>query len=137
MKNKNILKEEQLFEKIIPYCSENFVTIPLWEEGDLRPNLNIWQVPQGNTPSDCYNSYNKIINSIYEFFVDTGFDYEIEDDFSFEDRLLPCNMKNSFNIKIYQIGYILDEDIIPNYSIIELMKIAVDLLDYLKSEDRK
>lgn len=30
------------FEKLIPFVCENFITIPLWEEGDYTPCLNIW-----------------------------------------------------------------------------------------------
>lgn len=30
------------YKKLLPFVSENFITFPLWEEGDYRPTLNIW-----------------------------------------------------------------------------------------------
>ena len=35
-------KIEKLIKDIIPYVDENFITFPLWEEGDYRPVLNFW-----------------------------------------------------------------------------------------------
>lgn len=31
-------------EKLIPFISENFITYPLWEEGQYIPFINIWQI---------------------------------------------------------------------------------------------
>lgn len=30
------------FEDLIPFVSENFITVPLWEEGDYTPYINFW-----------------------------------------------------------------------------------------------
>lgn len=30
-------------EKIFPYIEENFITYPLWEEGNFTPFVNFWQ----------------------------------------------------------------------------------------------
>lgn len=29
-------------KKLIPFVCENFLTFPLWEEGDYRPRVNVW-----------------------------------------------------------------------------------------------
>ncbi len=124
--------EKKLFEKLIPYCAENFITIPLWEEGDYRPCLNIWQIPKGKTPIQCVNSYSKIVTLTDEFFDKNGeYEYDIEDDFTGNERNLPINMKNSFKIRIYQKGHVLD--VIPDYSINKLMKVGIELLKYLEN----
>ncbi len=33
---------QEKIEKIIPYISENFITYPLWEEGNYIPFINFW-----------------------------------------------------------------------------------------------
>jgi len=124
--------DEVLFEKIVPYGCEQLITMPLWEEGDYRPMLNIWQIPKGETVTECLESYTKIKNLCELFFRDEEYNFEIDDDLSFEERMLPCNMKDTFTIKIYQSGDILDDDIVPNYSIVELLKIGSDLLSYIE-----
>lgn len=30
------------YEELIPFVSENFITVPLWEEGDYTPYINFW-----------------------------------------------------------------------------------------------
>jgi hypothetical protein len=130
--NQNTCDELTYFQKLIPFVEENFITLGNWESGDYRPALNIWQIPKGETPMQCINSYSKIITLIEEFFEKNDeYDFDIEDDFTGSERLLPINMLNSFRIKIFQKGDILE--VIPNYSIINLMKVAVDLLKYLEN----
>jgi hypothetical protein len=129
--------DEVLFEKIVPYGREQLITMPLWEEGDFRPMLNIWQIPKGETVIECLESYKKIKNLCESFFRDEEYNFEVDDDLSFEQRMLPYNMKNTFTIKIYQSGDILDDDIVPNYSIVELLKIGSDLLSYIEDNTNK
>ena len=31
-------------DKLIPYLSENFLTYPLWEEGNYIPFVNFWRI---------------------------------------------------------------------------------------------
>jgi hypothetical protein len=132
--NRRLEDDEWFFEKIIPYCCENFITIPLAEEGDFRPFLNIWMIPQGNSVLECVVSYKNICTLCKRFFEGkyNQYTFEIEDDLTFEDRALPCNMRKSFTIKIFQDGYILDEDVEPNYSITELLHITKELLNYIE-----
>ena len=30
-------------DKLFPFISENFITYPLWEEGNYTPHINVWQ----------------------------------------------------------------------------------------------
>ena len=34
----------QKIERLIPYLNENFITYPLWEEGNYAPFVNFWQI---------------------------------------------------------------------------------------------
>ena len=34
---------ENEIKKLIPNVCEDFITFPLWEEGDYRPTVNIWK----------------------------------------------------------------------------------------------
>ena len=34
----------QKIDKLIPYLSENFITYPLWEEGNYTPFINFWKI---------------------------------------------------------------------------------------------
>ena len=38
------MNERYLIEQIIPYVEENFITFPLWEEGNYGPQVNIWRI---------------------------------------------------------------------------------------------
>jgi hypothetical protein len=131
--------DEKYLQEIIPYCSEHFINFPLFEEGDYRPVLSIWQIPKGNTPSECCISYNNIKSLCFDFFsnLESNFICEIVDHLLFEERLLPCNMKDSFVIKIHPSGYVLDKGVKHNYSIIELLKVGSELLSYIKDNVNK
>ncbi len=97
-------------DKLIPFISENFITYPLWEEGNYTPHINVWQILKDEI------EFNKIVeklNSItgngeYSYFIDLkygrskiyeisinpnyiysdngGFDY-VKDDWSIEEMV--------------------------------------------------
>lgn len=35
---------ETKISEILPFVSENFITFPLWEEGDFGPVVNVWAI---------------------------------------------------------------------------------------------
>jgi len=126
------LDEEELYKRLVPYVGDDFITIPLFEEGDYRPMLQVWQLPKGNSPYDCSENLKKQKQFIEEWFEHEAmkdWDYIIEDEYL---REKVSEMKNSYTIKIFQKGDILDENITPDYSILKLMKVAGDLIEELK-----
>ncbi len=38
------MTQAELIREIIPFVSENFVTFPLWEEGNYNPQMNMWRI---------------------------------------------------------------------------------------------
>lgn len=53
-----------MFKKIIPFVCENLITVPLWEEGDYSPSLNIWQL-YNEVPFDSKKE--ELVNQDYNF----------------------------------------------------------------------
>lgn len=74
----------ELISKLIPYCSENFITIPLWEEGDYNPRINIWQVYQElpfNKETEVLNCENcEFIPKDVEVFVTSNYIHRTKED---------------------------------------------------------
>jgi len=126
--------DEKLHQRLIPYITDNFITIPRWEEGDFRPTLTFFQLPRGKSPHDCLENFKKTKKFIKEWFQHEDveeWDYEIDDEYETEREMCLHSVRNSYSIKIHQKGFILDKDITPNYSILKLMKVAGDLIEDL------
>lgn len=45
LQNDNNINDIEFYIKnILPYMSENFITFPLWEEGNYTPVINMWNI---------------------------------------------------------------------------------------------
>lgn len=108
---------EELYKQLIPYICEDFITVPLWEEGDYRPSLKIWvtaddeiyKAKLSKFLQECHHTYSK-----YGFYCD-----KLSNIHYINDKI--------FDITIYQKGYILDIKN-PEYCIKTLMELAVKVI---------
>lgn len=54
---------KNLTKKVIPYICEDFITIPLWEEGNYTLQVNFWQKFKDVAE---FNKYNKILIKLFK-----------------------------------------------------------------------
>ena len=59
-------------DKLIPFISENFITYPLYEEGNYTPHINVWQICRNDLEyNDLIEKLNTITrNNEYYFDID-------------------------------------------------------------------
>jgi hypothetical protein len=60
---------QKLYSQLIPYVEENFITIPLWEEGSYKIQINLWaKITSSNIDTYCKNltDYIKVYFSFNE-----------------------------------------------------------------------
>ena len=96
------------FNKLIPYMSENFITYPLFEEGNYTPFLNFWTIPKEDN-IDIYRGLLEFQHPHYEIIV--------------EDT--ECSIKEC---KIYPKFTELYEYAKSDWSIEEMVEIVIKLL---------
>ena len=53
---------QEKIEKIIPYISENFISYPMWEEGNYIPFINFWLSKE----SKCFPKLDGFIKEVSE-----------------------------------------------------------------------
>jgi len=127
---------KELMEKIIPYCSEDFITIPLWEEGDFRWQMNLWKIIKLNNykdfNKDTFEKIDKKLEEIMGSVTSThqGFGIYFERDINFSDNYI----KYDFEI-IQTCEDITDKGFILNYNMEDYMRIAVELLKKLSETE--
>jgi hypothetical protein len=96
------------FNKLIPYVSENFITYPLFEEGNYAPFLNFWTIPKEDNV-DIYKSLLEFQHPHYEIIVEDT-----------EWSIKECSIYPKFT-EPYQYTK-------PDWSIEEMVEIVVKLL---------
>ena len=56
-------------EQLIPFVDENFITFPLWEEGDYAPHVNIWLIFDSDNEADSI--VKKVLGgSVYDYYIE-------------------------------------------------------------------
>ena len=129
---------ESNFKKVIPYCSENFITIPLWEEGNYCWQMNLWQIFKNKSeisiPFEDYLDFLKhdldeILEELSEKYPKFCIEYYIANQ-RFVDSLV--GVAFDFTIRQSDFDDILESNFEYNYNIEEYMEVAVALLEKLK-----
>jgi hypothetical protein len=129
---------KDLINEIIPYCSETFITFPLWEEGNYCLQLNVWRIFDLDQIPEEDKKTNYILDAIVIFLdilIDkiekehTGFSI----DFELAGRVLDQRIPVNFSITQSNIGDVLEPDFEYNYNIEEYMKVAIELLSRIKT----
>ena len=116
--------EKDLFKEIIPYCSENFITCKLFEEGNYCWQLNLWQI----VDLRIYNNTDEVeekLKKLVEFVVDKHPDFDVY--FETRERLADRKIFVDFEISQHYDD-ILDENFVYNYNINDYMEVAITLL---------
>jgi len=72
---------QEKINKLIPYISENFISYPLWEEGNYIPVISFWAILKDDLTAAVNNTdwmYEGIKNKGYELLHgNTGYEYTI------------------------------------------------------------
>ena len=113
---------KNLIDKIIPYCSENFITIPLWEEGNYCLQLNVWQIFDLNKISNLISYFDEIISEVEKQHV--GFSIT----FDLSKKTIDSRIIINFSIMQSDISKVCEPDFVYNYNIEEYMEVAITLL---------
>ena len=117
------MKTEDLFKEIIPYCSENFITCKLFEEGNYCWQLNLWQIVDLNNVE--YEDVDILLEDVLEsvIYLRPGFAIYYDKNERLPDR------KIFVDFEITQhYDDILDENFVYNYNINDYMEVAITLL---------
>lgn len=133
LKNMNKEFTQELIEKITPYQQENFITFPLFEEGNFMPAINFWQIFK-EIPFDIDYELTQQLDFIPEYI---SLDYEIQ---SYNSKIEYKN--NTFNIvesdeEIYLINFSVymntDPTISSEYDLNEMLKIVLSIIEKFKN----
>jgi len=128
------MKTQKLIEKLIPYVSENFITYPLFEEGDYRPTISIWSIT--NIQHDFKTIFEtKLLHDKYEISHE-GFEHDNIDTINlikseFPNIDLPTNM-----VTYHHTFYINNKfDILDDssYCLDDMLKYTIELVEYLQT----
>jgi hypothetical protein len=123
---------------LIPYVSENFVTFPLWEEGDYRPHINIWQLYDKLPQEIINNEYiTKIQFETYPFVILPKVKYIKESTTEFIDIKIKSGNYYKVEFEIYNGIDILDDDDSKDIGFTRLLFIAQSVIDYFKEKNTK
>jgi len=122
---------QKLIQKIIPYCSENFITVPLWEEGDYRIQINLWYVAKLKLISieDFTEKLEDIIHKLSNVNPDFDIFYDI-------DTYRPQDERAIYELKIkqkcdYDDG-VANVNFILNHNVEQHLELAVTLMEKLQ-----
>jgi len=121
---------KKLMSNIIPYCSENFITIPLFEEGDYRWSLNLWYIfrfedliETGYESID--NIIEEVVHTVQEKYRDFEVYFEINDNFANENIFIEFNIMQVCND-------ILDKSFEYNYDCNDYMEVGSMVLEEIE-----
>jgi len=114
IKSENVSIQDKI-KKLIPFVSENFITFPLAEEGNLTPFINFWKIVETWNEAEMFNR--KLHDGLFE----TGYEYGCE---VIIGRIHSYNIHPAFVIT-GQGGY---EYVNPNWSIEGMLDIIGDVI---------
>ena len=126
---------ESNFKKIIPYCSENFITIPLWEEGNYCWQMNVWKLFKNNSEMSFDDYLNELQDNLDQIFEEVEKEYPkfFIEYYITHQQLVDSHVIFEFSITQSNIGDVLESDFEYNYNIEEYMAVAIALLEKLEN----
>jgi len=125
--------KEQVFEKLIPYCSEDFITIPLWEEGDYRWQMNLWYIVRFDTETSTETTLQKIDELMNVVAITVAATFDNKFDIYVEQHENVASGYVLYELNIMQFCEdITDETFVLNHNMGDYINVGVVLLENLE-----
>jgi hypothetical protein len=129
---------QKLIEELTPFQDENFLTFPLYEEGNYKPVIKIWQILEKWSYPENFDFHiefpwlpgNVSIDTEVVVYPQVKYDLQnlIED---FEDYIPEETGETLTRVtfEIYDNGDPIES---ADYNLIELLTTALNIIDFLK-----
>ena len=119
---------KEYIKKLVPYCAENFITFPLWEEGKYIIQMNLWYLIKIED-----NSEEQIEKDVRDITLEINKETDLKFDvyYVYED----CPLQENF---LYHFNIIENMDNVDNFDysndIEEHFNVAIKLLNKLNNK---